>query len=71
MPHSGKAVGGSLGGKMVGCHMIGSVGVEYGSVVEKRRNGPESYVDRDADHEAGTAFDPDVVHAFALVDDLA
>jgi hypothetical protein len=56
---------------MVGCHMIGSVGVEYGSVVEKRRNGPESYVDRDADHEAGTAFDPDVVHAFALVDDLA
>lgn len=56
---------------MVGRHMNGSVGVEYGMVVEKRRNGAESCVDRDADHEADTAFDLDVVHASALVDDLA
>jgi hypothetical protein len=64
-------VGESLGGKMVGRHMNGVVRVGSGMVVEKRRNKAESYVDRDADHEADTAFDPDVAHAFALVDDLA
>jgi hypothetical protein len=70
MPRSSKAVGESLGGKMVGRHMNGVVRVGSGMVVEKRRNKAESYVDRDADHEADTAFDPDVVHAFALADDL-
>jgi hypothetical protein len=64
-------VGGSLGGKMVGRYMNGVVRVGSGMVVEMRRNGAESCVDRDADHEADTAFDPDVVHAFALVVDLA
>lgn len=62
---------GSLGGKMVGCHMNGVVRVGSGMVVEMRRNMAESCVDRDADHESGASFDPDVVHAFALVDDLA
>lgn len=64
-------MGESLGGKMVGPHMNGVVRVGSGMVVEVRRNGAESYVDRDADHEADASFDSDDVHAFALVDDLA
>jgi hypothetical protein len=64
-------VGESLGGKMVGRHLNGSVDVECGMVVEMRRNKAESYVDRDADHEADASFDSDDDHAFAVGDILA
>lgn len=56
---------------MVGRHMNGVVRVGSGMVVEMRRNGAESCVDRDADHEVDASFDSDDDHAFAVGDILA